>query len=110
MTILAINEKRCSVQSTTLVTWRDVIATEEEQGSGLVLFFPLLPFHPSAPTDGKPLTVLSLGCCRSVSFEGLGPLLLLVLSASVPCCWAQEHETGKARCPTLNLEMLSSPV
>lgn len=55
----------------------------EKRGSGAGVLFLLVPFHSSAASDEKPPTIVSLGFCRSVSFGGLGPLLLLVLSVSL---------------------------
>lgn len=108
MNILPINEKCCSEHLTALVTWRDVTAAEEEQGPGQALFFPLLPFPSSAPTGGKPLPIISLDGCSSVSFGGSEPLLLLVLSASVPAAGRRSTKLGRPllpALPTLNLGM-----
>ena len=53
-----------------------------------LVFFPLPPFYSSAPADGNPPAIVSLGFCRSVSFGGLATLLLLGLSVN-PCSFQQ---------------------
>ena len=74
---------------------------------GLV-FFPLLPFHSSAPIDEKPPTTVLEASTEVFLLEAC---FWFSLSSSVPWCWAQEHKNGKATSfPSIISGMLSTPM
>lgn len=60
-------------------------------------------FTPLAPIDKNPPAIVLLGFCRVFLLEAWSPSCSwFSLSTSVPCCWAQEYENGKATLPCLS--------